>query len=331
MKKILLIILGLLLNSSTTFARVGGGQDYTSGTTGGSSGSSFGIGSILLGGGSLFGLIGFGIVCFVVYLFLKKAGIWGNVKNTFTNNGKINPLNNTNVQNDLRRGNFKAAALDASIGAASATIFAGLNKALSGGLNGNAFGAMGAPVDINAEIMKIKSVDPGFNEQVFKDKAQNAFYKLQEGWEKQDLTIMRPFVSDSVLSRFTNQLADMKSRGEKNIIENMVIGSMDISDVRSDTSFNYITVKIDASSADYTVNSQGQMIKGSKDVRGFTEHWIFLRTVGVKTDANKQLKDNKCPNCGAALQVNATGKCEYCGAVVTSGQYDWVLSEIRQG
>jgi len=79
------------------------------------------------------------------------------------------------------------------------------------------------------------------------------------------------------------------------------------------------------------VNSENQLIRGSKDIHGFTEHWTFLRTIGVKTNADKQLKDNKCPNCGAALQVNATGKCDYCGAVVTSGQYDWVLSEIRQG
>ena len=327
MKKISFLTLGLLLNVSTAFARVGGGQDYTSSSGVDSSGSSFGVGSVLSGGTSIGGLIFLAIVAGGVYLLLKKLGLWGSVKNSFTNNGKINPLNNRNVQNDIRRGNIQGAVIDAAIGGAVGAIF----SKLSSGMTGGAFGNMGAPVDINAEIMKIKVTDPGFNEQVFKDKAQNAFYKLQEGWEKQDLSIMRPFVSDSVLSRFTNQLSDMKSRGEKNIIENMVIGDMNISDVKSDTSFNYITVQINASSADYTVNNEGKLVKGSKDIRGFTEHWVFLRTIGVKTDTNKQLKDNKCPNCGAALQVNATGKCEYCGAVVTSGQYDWVLSEIKQG
>lgn len=185
-------------------------------------------------------------------------------------------------------------------------------------------------VDIIGEINKIKTSDPGFNEQLFKDKVQAAFFKIQEGWERQDTTVMRPYVSDSVLQRFSNQLADLKSRGEKNVLENIVIGHTDINNVSSDTSFNYITVKIDASCADYTVNSQNQMIKGSKTPSGFTEYWTFLRTIGVKTNLDKQLKDNKCPNCGGALEVNATGKCNYCGAIVTSGQFDWVLSEIRQ-
>ena len=207
------------------------------------------------------------------------------------------------------------------------SIFSGLGKSFGGNMGQ---GGMAGPVDIQGELTKIKTTDPGFNEEVFKDKAQTAFFKLQEGWQRQDLSIMRPFVSDSVLSRFTNQLSDMKSRGEKDVLENIVVGHMDITDVRSDASFNYITAKIDASAADYTLNNQGVMIKGSKTPKGFTEYWVFLRTVGVKTDPNKQLKDNKCPSCGAALQVNATGKCDYCGAVVTSGQFDWVVSEIRQ-
>jgi len=37
-----------------------------------------------------------------------------------------------------------------------------------------------------------------------------------------------------------------------------------------------------------------------------------------------------CPNCGANLELSDSGKCQYCDAVVTSGEYDWVLSEITQ-
>ena len=322
MKKnnIILATISILAIAGTTFARVGNGQDYVQ-TTSGGQGGSFGVGGLLLGGGSIGSLIVLAIIIGAGYFFLKKIGVWGNVKNTFTNNGKINPLNNANVKNDLMRGNVESALVDAAIGGVIGSIFSKL---------GSQVGSTGI-VDINTEIAKIKATDPGFNEQAFKDKAETAFFKLQEGWKRQDLSIMRPFVSDSILSRFTNQLSDMKSRGEKNTVENVVIGHMDITDIRSDMSFNYITVKIDASATDYTTNTGGDIVKGSKTPNGFTERWTFLRTIGTKTNADKQLKDNKCPNCGAALQVNATGKCDYCGAVITSGQYDWVLSEIQQG
>lgn len=184
--------------------------------------------------------------------------------------------------------------------------------------------------DPTVGLSKIQSVDSNFNIQVFKDKTENAFYKIQEAWERQDMNIARPFVSDSIMQRYTTMISDMHSRGEQNILENIVIGSMTIYSASADNNFDYITVKIDASAADYTVNSEGQLISGSKSDQPFTEYWTMLRTVNTLTQADKQLKDNKCPNCGAPLQVNATGKCNFCGAIVSSGEYDWVLSQVDQ-
>lgn len=183
---------------------------------------------------------------------------------------------------------------------------------------------------IQAKLAAIKQADPGFNEQTFKDKTQNAFFKIQEAWEKQDLNIARPFVSDAIMQRYATQIADMQSRGEKDIMENITIGNMTISNVATDANFTYITVRIDASAIDYTVDATGKMVSGIKDNKPFSESWTMLRTAGVQTNLDKQLQDNKCPNCGAPLEVNASGKCNYCGAIVTSGQYDWVLSEIDQ-
>ena len=38
----------------------------------------------------------------------------------------------------------------------------------------------------------------------------------------------------------------------------------------------------------------------------------------------------KCGNCGAPLKVTMAGSCEFCGAHVTAGAFDWVLSKIEQ-
>ena len=35
-----------------------------------------------------------------------------------------------------------------------------------------------------------------------------------------------------------------------------------------------------------------------------------------------------CPNCGAPLEISSSGVCEYCGSVVTTGQYSWVLTDF---
>ncbi|HHZ05450.1 MAG TPA: hypothetical protein GX401_01475 [Clostridiales bacterium] len=38
--------------------------------------------------------------------------------------------------------------------------------------------------------------------------------------------------------------------------------------------------------------------------------------------------ERECPHCGAPLQITSSGKCEYCGSIVTTGEFDWVLSDL---
>jgi tellurite resistance protein len=66
-------------------------------------------------------------------------------------------------------------------------------------------------------------------------------------------------------------------------------------------------------------------------LEAFTEVWSFVRKPGVQTRIGQDLFQGKCPNCGAPFKGGAANACEFCGAVVNSGNYDWTLSEITQG
>jgi hypothetical protein len=63
----------------------------------------------------------------------------------------------------------------------------------------------------------------------------------------------------------------------------------------------------------------------------FTEVWSFVRRPGTRSRKDGVLPPGKCPNCGAPFDGGAAGNCTYCGAIVNSGAYDWVLAEITQG
>jgi hypothetical protein len=55
----------------------------------------------------------------------------------------------------------------------------------------------------------------------------------------------------------------------------------------------------------------------------------FMRSVGVLTKERAEgLTDYSCPNCGAPLEFTSSAKCAYCGSIVTTGQYSWVLSDF---
>lgn len=56
----------------------------------------------------------------------------------------------------------------------------------------------------------------------------------------------------------------------------------------------------------------------------------FERKTGVLTKPGELKIDTiNCPNCGASTEIISSGKCEYCGSIITSGKYAWVLSGIQ--
>jgi len=186
--------------------------------------------------------------------------------------------------------------------------------------------------DLSQGLSELKSRDPDFSEQQFEDLASTAFFKIQDGWSKRDLTTAHAFMSPTLYGRFQTQIDQLKASGKVNKMDNLAVGSVEVAEVVHDGGFDYVTARINASAADCMVDQKtGQVISGSTQAQPFTEYWTFLRSDQVKTRAGgKALESKQCPNCGAPLQVNALGKCDYCGSEVTSGAFSWVLSEISQ-
>ena len=52
---------------------------------------------------------------------------------------------------------------------------------------------------------------------------------------------------------------------------------------------------------------------------------MFCKQCGSTLPENVQF----CPNCGAPLEVNRSGQCEYCDSVIRDDSYGWILSNIR--
>jgi hypothetical protein len=105
-----------------------------------------------------------------------------------------------------------------------------------------------------------------------------------------------------------------------------------IADANSDEIYDELSVRIMARAADYKVSMRdGKPIAGVAPMEGFAEIWTFLRRRGTATVPGKPgLLEGNCPNCGAPIELNESANCKNCNALLRSGQYDWVLSEITQ-
>jgi tellurite resistance protein len=200
---------------------------------------------------------------------------------------------------------------------------------------GNVIRRAGPIIDqqrISNTLELIRRHDPAFSEPAFCQRVTAAFLRIQQAWMDQNLQAVRAFISDGVYERFSLQFAEQKELGYRDVMENVALRQVRIVDVRSAGVFDEMSVRISAEAADYRIGlNDRRYISGSRAVEPFVEIWSFLRRRGAVTDLSKTgLIEGTCPNCGAPIEMNESANCAQCKAVLRSGEYDWVLSEITQ-
>jgi uncharacterized tellurite resistance protein B-like protein len=205
----------------------------------------------------------------------------------------------------------------------------------SGTYQSNVIRRGGAALDRNRSAdakARVRARDPAFDAAAFCRRVGAGFTKLQDAWSRQDLQTVRPFISDGVHERFSLQFAEQRAEGYRNIMRDVAIVDIAIADGVSDEIYDSLDVRIRAQAIDYRVSiADGRRISGSTTTGAFTEIWSFLRRRGASTIAGKPgLIEGHCPNCGAPVELNESANCSRCSALLRSGEYDWVLTEITQ-
>jgi uncharacterized Zn finger protein (UPF0148 family) len=174
-----------------------------------------------------------------------------------------------------------------------------------------------------------KEANPSFSEDAFERKVKRAFLAIQEAWSNKDLTEVRKFISDGVWQRFSVQFMMMDALEQTNQLEHVKVVRTFIDSVESDGDFDTIHVGIECSLHDrFVCNIDSTLNSGGREL--FIEYWSFIRKKGV---TGKDLYSvGNCPSCSAPLgdKLGEVAQCPYCNAMVNSGEFDWVLSEITQ-
>jgi predicted lipid-binding transport protein (Tim44 family) len=179
-------------------------------------------------------------------------------------------------------------------------------------------------------IARIRAADPAFDPQTFLKRAYAGFMALEQCWMDRNLNEGRPYMSPGLYMSWSAQVQQLIQLHKKNILENLRVTNLQIARVGHSEGFDAVTIRVDAVCADYEVDENtGKLIFGSRHESPFAEYWTFQRSAGAQTK-DGGIIEKVCPNCGAPLQINQVGECQYCRAAVTSGQFDWVLSRIDQ-
>ncbi|HVJ47829.1 TIM44-like domain-containing protein [Desulfitobacterium sp.] len=109
-------------------------------------------------------------------------------------------------------------------------------------------------------------------------RVRQVYFWIQDAWARQDLSEGENYLSLTLLAKYRTDLANLRNRGERNVIKEPVLHPGDIEFIQShlDDSEQHFVTMISASLIDYTVDASGRIIAGEDDNRlFFTEFWEF--------------------------------------------------------
>lgn len=184
--------------------------------------------------------------------------------------------------------------------------------------------------DIVAE--QIRQIDPNFSSDAFIGWTREVYLKIQRAWSKRNWEIIRPFESNELFEVHNEQLNEFIENKKINKIEKINIKKIALHDFKVDGDKEVLTVYLDAIIRDYVVDEETNKVVESNPNKDWYMKYVmtFNRKSGVKTKEGLSNKSTtNCPNCGAPTNITSSGKCEYCKSIITTGEHDWVLSDIR--
>lgn len=180
---------------------------------------------------------------------------------------------------------------------------------------------------------KIQAHDPNFNKEELISWSKNLFVKLQQAWTKRDWEALRAFETESLFEQHKNQLQGYIDNHQINVMDRICVNYAHLYAYRQEGDKEILTVRLNSRMKDYIIDDRtNAVLRGDKETERVNTYLLtFIRKNGVKTkEGTLELNTTNCPNCGAPTKITSAGKCEYCGSVITIGEYNWVLSNLQR-
>ncbi|MBQ7266073.1 MAG: Tim44 domain-containing protein [Firmicutes bacterium] len=180
-------------------------------------------------------------------------------------------------------------------------------------------------------VSAITQYDKNFSNDKFLAWVKETFITLQTAWSERDFEKVRPFEKEELYQQHAKQIQKMKDAGRINVLDRINVNQSYLYKYVRDKEYEQLSVYILARMTDYYIDEKTKaVLQGNPNAEYHLKYiYTFMRKTGVLTDPAKSNNSTvSCPHCGAPTAITSAGKCEYCGFIVTTGEFDWVLSDI---
>lgn len=175
--------------------------------------------------------------------------------------------------------------------------------------------------DLTQEEVNI--IMPSLNVLEFNYQAYQMFYDIQMAWMEFDYDKLKELLTDELYNSYVMQLEVLKSKNHKNIMKEFELLESHIYNLQEENGVYIAKVYLNARFLDYVENVNTNLVVRGK-IKGKVNNTYILTFICTKGKSNNI---NECPKCGAKVEGNVTGTCQYCKSKLINKTYNWVMSE----
>ena len=170
---------------------------------------------------------------------------------------------------------------------------------------------------------KVDKIIPNFNIEEFNFKAYQIFYDVQIAWMEFDYDKLKELLTDELYNTYVMDLEALKFKNQKNTMKGFELLNCSLTNLKEENGLYIAEVSLNVMFYDYIEDSNtGNILRGTTSRKlNNTYKLTFIKT------KEETININNCPMCGAPVEGNSTGICEYCKSKLVNDNYDWVMSK----
>lgn len=179
---------------------------------------------------------------------------------------------------------------------------------------------------MSTELENLVKQDPEFSESKFKSKVENEFVQIKLSIVTGKTERIKHFVNEETYNKITKKVEEDIANNRIQMYDELNVANVQLLNIEELDDCFQIKVQVHSKALEYYI---------SRDTRKFLSGNNSYRTERDSMITFKKIKNNKelgvarkCPSCGATLDINRSGKCEYCGAIFSLENYDWTIVEM---
>ena len=170
--------------------------------------------------------------------------------------------------------------------------------------------------------------DNTFSESGFIAKVDNTFIMLLNSIMTDNLERVKHKISSNLFDYYSNIINKLNLNNERQMYDELNVKKTSIEKIEQQENKYIISVLLTSRYMDYKIDkTTGNYKTGNNSSRIEKDFYLtFEKNMDTKIEGCAK----KCPGCGANMDVNYSGKCEYCGTIYDTADYDWILTKVDE-